>query len=171
MNKIIQIGVLCCCILLQSVGAGVSPEQGEELVNETRQKNEIKDKLLAQAGLSEEQQKKIRTFREERRTEINALRKNLQQQMQRLKKIESDSEASEAEIDQVIDDLAAVQADLIRVHVKGKRQMRKILGEEKTKQILEKMSERVRRGRKRNKFHQKGAGSRGQGREDRKRWF
>ena len=94
------------------------------------------DKSLTQIGVGKEDKAKIRALQIEHRQKMKANMQRMNKARKTLSKLEN-SAASEAEVELAIQEIAAAQAEQLRILVSNRREMEKILGKEKYAQFME----------------------------------
>ena len=111
----------------------LSPEEKAEQ-NERRLK--FMKKSLKDIGVTEEQQQQIfelQQVHQEKMREVSIKSGEARKKLSQLQ----DEGASEAELDAAIDDVAATQAQQLKILVRNRMEMEKILGKEKNAQLME----------------------------------
>lgn len=125
------------------------PEQTEQKRRQYQErKYQFMERILTRIGVSSEDKIKIRDLQAEHRRKIEINKKRMEAAHARLAWIQ-ETEASDAEIDAAIEEIAAAQTEQLKTLVYNRREMEKILGKEKYAQLMEVA---------RTQFHQRGHG-------------
>ena len=94
------------------------------------------DKSLTQMGVGKEDKARIRDLQIEHRKKMKANMQRMNKARKTLSKLEN-SAAGDTEIEQAIQEIAAAQAEQLRILVSNRREMESILGKEKYTRFME----------------------------------
>jgi len=116
------------------------PEAREQMEQQRRQheqrKYQFMSRILTKIGVSEEDKLKISKLQSEHRRKIEVSKKRMEAAHAKLAWIQ-ETDATDAEIDAVIQEVADAQTEQLRILVYNRREMEKILGKETYVQLME----------------------------------
>ena len=100
------------------------------------QKYKFMDRILTRIGVSDEEKIKIRELQAEHRIKIETNKKRMEIAHVKLAWIQ-ETDATDAEIDAAIQEVADAQTEQLKILVYNRRDMEKIIGKEKHAQLME----------------------------------
>lgn len=117
-----------------------SPEAREQKEQQRRQheqrKYQFMDRMLTKIGVSDEDKVKISKLQSEHRQNIKVSKKRTEAAHAKLAWIQ-ETDATDAEIDAAIQEIADAQTEQLKILVYNRREMETILGKEKYAQLME----------------------------------
>lgn len=134
---ILLVSVMAIPVLAQQ---NESPEVREQMDQKRRQheqrKYQFMSRILTKIGVSEEDKLKISKLQSEHRRKIEVSKKRMEAAHAKLAWIQ-ETDATDVEIDAVIQEVADAQTEQLRILVYNRREMEKILGKENYAQLME----------------------------------
>ena len=134
---ILLVSVMAIPVLAQQSG---SPEAREQMGQKRRQheqrKYQFMSRILTKIGVSDEDKLKISKLQSEHRRNIEVSKKRMEAAHAKLAWIQ-ETDATDAEIDAAIQEVADAQTEQLRILVYNRREMEKILGKETYAQLME----------------------------------
>ena len=134
--------ILAVCLfpamLRAAPGEGPDGPRGERF-------ERVRERILDQAGLSEEQRQRVMSMTRNHREETEPLREELRVAMRDLHELENDPAVSTGEVNAAIEQVLENQKKLMRARVMHKRELRAYLGEEKSEQLEQTIREAFRK--------------------------
>ena len=150
---ILLVSAMAIPVLAQQSDNTEAREQKEQQRRQHEQrKYQFMDRMLTKIGVSDEDKIKISKLQNEHRRKIEVSKKRMEAAHAKLAWIQ-ETDATDAEIDAAIQEIAEAQTEQLKILVYNRREMEKILGREKHAQLMEIA---------RTQFHKRGhGGSRG----------
>ncbi|AKJ65710.1 Spy/CpxP family protein refolding chaperone [Kiritimatiella glycovorans] len=134
--------ILAACLwptmLWAGPGEGPGGPRGERFEH-------VRERILEQAGLSEEQRQRVMSMTRAHKEKTEPLREELRVAMRDLHELENDPAVSTQEVNAAIEQVLGIQEKLMRARVMHKRELRAYLGEEKSEQLEQTIREAFRR--------------------------